>query len=846
MQRANKGTNAYVYGLDIGTRSIVGTVGYRQKDRFVVVAQQVKEHESRAMLDGQIHDIGAVSDMIREVTDLLESKVGEPLKQVCIAAAGRVLKTVTVHVDMDLEGEKTVSKEDIHMLNSYGVEKAYEIFQKDNDSEMKFYCVGYSIIHYYMNGYPMNNLESHKAKEISADMIATFLPDDVVDGLYKAVELAGLEVANLTLEPIAAIELAIPDMYRMLNIALIDVGAGTSDISITKDGSIIAYGMLPVAGDCLTEDIARHCLVDFQTAEQIKRGIEKEPIVEYKDIMGLPQKISKDEVLAVVEQDMEDMASQAAEKIKELNGNKPVSAVFVVGGGGKIDTYTDRVAKHLGIAPERCAVRGEEVMQKVDFMERDAARDSLMVTPIGICLNFYEQSNNFIFVTFNDKRVKLYDNNRLAIVDAAILAEFPNEDLFPKRGEALEFTLNGKPMTIRGGRGESATVLLNGDEADIHTAIRSNDVIKVIPSTAGDKAEMVVSKLPEYDGSLTIHVDGNDICVPKLASVNGELQSSYYQIQNGDQVELLNYYTVAQILEFMDIVPENIGHVMVNNEVRDLSAKVYDNFTVSLNIEEQGKSEANEEVEEIVEDFVEEVSQPVADVPKAEAVHAMIEQANDENYDPNASTDSGMSALEKAKADAEKLVVQSQYERAEAALAQMVQMAMSGATMPATAASDLRVTKSSKELYGSLQSNINRLKSGTSIVELRDEAIAEEAAQNAAIAPVPAPAVEPVVATVAEPAPEAVEDKPAEVHIPPMSTETVNGKVLQILNVLVNNELVTLKGKPDYIYVDVFEFIEFDLSRPQGKSVETLINGRKAQYTEPLQNGDKLEIFWKD
>ena len=850
MQKANKGTNAYVYGLDIGTRSIVGTVGYRQKDRFVVVAQEIKEHESRAMLDGQIHDIGAVSDMIREVTDSLESKVGESLKQVCIAAAGRVLKTVTVHVDMDLEGEKTVSKEDIHMLNSYGVEKAYEIFQKDNNSEMKFYCVGYSIIHYYMNGYPMNNLENHKAKEISADMIATFLPDDVVDGLYKAVELAGLEVANLTLEPIAAIELAIPDMYRMLNIALIDVGAGTSDISITKDGSIIAYGMLPVAGDCLTEDIARHCLVDFQTAEMIKRGIEHEPTVEYKDIMGLPQKITKDEVLSVVEQDMEDMASQAAEKIKELNGNKPVSAVFVVGGGGKIDTYTDRVAKHLGIAPERCAVRGEEVMQKVDFMERDATKDSLMVTPIGICLNFYEQSNNFIFVTFNDKRVKLYDNNRLAIVDAAILAEFPNEDLFPKRGEALEFTLNGKPMTIRGGRGESATVLLNGEEADIHAPIRSNDVIKVIPSTAGDKAEMVVSKLPEYDGSLTVHLDGNDICVPKLASVNGELQSSYYQIQNGDQVELLNYYTVAQILEFMDIVPDEIGHVMVNNEVRDLSAKVYDNFTVSLKIEQQGRSEdgtVEDEVEEIVE---EPIAEPVASMPKAAAVSAMIEQANDENYDPNADMDSGMSALEKAKADAEKLVTQSQYERAEEALAQMVQMAMSGAPMPTSAAADLHVTKSSKELYGSLQSNINRLKSGTSIVELRDEAIAEEKAAAAASAPVAeevskvnVPKPEPVAEPVAE-APKA--EEPKEIHVPPMSTETVNGKVMQILHVVVNNELVTLKGKPDYIYVDVFEFIEFDLSRPQGKMVETLINGRKAQYTEPLENGDKLEIFWKD
>lgn len=841
MQKANSGKGSYVYGLDIGTRSIVGTVGYRQKDRFVVVAQQIKEHESRAMLDGQIHDIGAVSDTIRVVTDLLEEKIGEPLKQVCIAAAGRVLKTVTVHADLDLESEKTITGEDIHVLDSYGIEKAYEVFQKENDSDMKFYCVGYSVMHYYMNGYPMNNLENHKAKEISADMIATFLPDDVVDGLYKAVELAGLEVANLTLEPIAAIELAIPEMYRMLNIALIDVGAGTSDISITKDGSIIAYGMLPVAGDCLTEDIARHCLVDFQTAEQIKRGIETQEVVEYKDIMGLPQKISKDEVLSVVADDLEDMAEQAADKIKELNGNKPVSAVFVVGGGGKIATYTDRVAKHLGIAPERCAVRGEEVMMKIDFMDRNSVKDSLMVTPIGICLNFYEQSNNFIFVTFNDKRVKLYDNNRLAIVDAAILAEFPNEDLFPKRGEPLEFELNGKPVTIRGSRGESATVLLNGNEADIHTAIRSNDVIKVIPSTAGEKAVMEVSKLPEYEGSLTIHLDGKDICVPKLASVNGQLQSAYYRIQDGDKVELLNYYTVLQVLEFMDIAAENIGQVMVNHEVVDLSAKVYDNFTVSLKIEEAANTVETETAEtEIAESGQENAAKQENIVAEQPEDTAMTEETA--QPEEKAGNLEGMSALEKAKADADRLVTQLQYERAEEALAQMIQSALNPAAVSADmqkqeAVEQIRVEKSSKELYGSLQNNINRLKSGTPITELRDEAIGK--------------AEQPMKMMQAESETKAEEEKkePEEAKtltVPPMSTENVDGKLLQILHVIVNDELVTLKGKPDYIYVDVFEFIQFDLSKPQGKSVETLINGRKAQYTEPLSNGDRLEIFWKD
>lgn len=112
-----------------------------------------------------------------------------------------------------------------------------------------------------------------------------------MDGLYAAVNQAGLEVANLTLEPIAAINVAIPESYRLLNIALVDIGAGTSDISITKDGSIIAYGMIPLAGDELTELIVQNYLVDFKTAEYIKLQSTTEEEITYKDIMLIEHKI---------------------------------------------------------------------------------------------------------------------------------------------------------------------------------------------------------------------------------------------------------------------------------------------------------------------------------------------------------------------------------------------------------------------------------------------------------------------------------------------------------------------------------------------------------------------------
>ena len=75
-------------------------------------------------------------------------------------------------------------------LVSMGVEQAFTQFQKENDSDVHFYCVGYSVVKYYINGMWMGQPEHHKAKTLGVDMIATFLPDDVVDGLYRAVELA--------------------------------------------------------------------------------------------------------------------------------------------------------------------------------------------------------------------------------------------------------------------------------------------------------------------------------------------------------------------------------------------------------------------------------------------------------------------------------------------------------------------------------------------------------------------------------------------------------------------------------------------------------------------------------
>lgn len=663
-----------VFGLDIGTRSIVGTVGYKEEDQFYVVAQIMKEHESRAMMDGQIHDISKVSETITYVKKALEQETNRIYRDVCIAAAGRVLQTITINVEEKYRSDHKITQDDLYGLNSLGVEKAYQEFEKENESDVKFYCVGYSVVQYYLNGYPINNLIDHKAKSISVDLIATFLPDDVVSGLYEAVDKANLHVANMTLEPIAAIQVAIPENYRTLNIAMVDIGAGTSDISITKDGSIISYGMIPFAGDAITKEISKYFLCDFETAERMKREASEKEEIPYTDIMGLKQTIKKEEIQTIVEPILKQLAEKIADKIKESNGSKSVSAVFIVGGGGTFVGFCDKLAEQLEILKERVALRSLDTIGNIHFLNENARMDSLFVTPVGICLNFYEQNNNFIYVTFNGDKIKLYDNGKLTVVDATMQAKYPKENLFPKRGPSLHISIDGKPRIIRGKAGEAPMFKVNGKEGDMNTVIHENDKIVIKKPKAGEAASMDINQLPEFQGTIQVKVSNKEILLPKFANVNGKLKSGFYSLEDQDKVEMLSYYTVKQILDFLDLSISKDHLFLVNNVQSDLNTPVYDKFS--------------------------------------------FEWVKKENYE-------------------EKLV----------------------------------------------ESKI-------------------------------------------------------------IKKENLSDKNEKEIVVMINKEVIKMIGKQKYIFVDVFDYIDFDLTKSKGRGIVTTVNGKVAEYMEEIHDNDDIKIYW--
>lgn len=579
MAETVKCPDQFVFGLDIGTRSLVGTIGYGDSKGFHVVAMDVMEHSTRAMLDGQVHDINVVGTEIKELKSKLEDKIGRKLTNVCIAAAGRVLRTINITTEISVDPEVKITSEDIFSLDSKGIELAHRQINEDSDG-VNYYCVGYTPVKYFLNGYEISNLEGHKGSEIKVILIATFLPEEVVDGLYSAVELAGLEVANLTLEPIAAMNVAIPEQYRLLNIALVDVGAGTSDICITKDGSIIAYGMIPCAGDEITEIIAKHYLVDFDTAEKIKIGAGKKAKIIFKDIMGTKTTVDPKEVNALISDVVKQITKDVADKIKELNGDKSVNAVFIVGGGGKIPAFAKELAKELDIPEARVALRGKEVLEDVEFAIDNIKKDSLYVTPVGICINYYNQRNNFISVTVNGNKIKLYDNSNLTVIDALMQSGYPNEQLFPRRGPSINYTLNNEARMIRGTSGEPAKILKNGKECTLTSKINKNDYIDVEESTFGKTVDTRLDEIREFNMAVSFNVNSNKITCPRFAYVNGKIESGSYIIKDGDAIVMEEFYTVEQLFSFMDISIED-KEIIVNNEIADKNTAVYPNFKVT-------------------------------------------------------------------------------------------------------------------------------------------------------------------------------------------------------------------------------------------------------------------------
>ncbi len=598
--RKSKDDSARIFALDIGTRSVIGIIGRLDGEVFRVELLESEEYTTRAVIDGQIENIDETAKVALKVKKRLEQQLGAPLKNVYVAAAGRVLRTAVSESTLALGGGQLITEREVDELEREAVRLAYESLSRDDDQH-DFFCVGYSIKGYTLDQYPFSNLIGHRGKEASVSMIVTFLPKEVVDSLYTTMSQIGLTVAGLTLEPIAAMNAIVPADLRKLNLALCDIGAGTSDIAICDKGSIKSYGVATVAGDEITEAIMQSCLVDFTTAEQIKKQLSPENhsgALSYENIMGITVECSVEEVVAGIIDAVDLLAKTIAEKILSANERVP-NAVFLVGGGSQTPGLKARLATALGIEEDRVAVGGKVHMKRMFVSERNISGPEF-ATPLGIAWTAAQRSSaGSLTVTINGKKLHLFNVWDSTVLGVLQTAGYRYAQIVGSNGRSVTFTLNGRRKTCYGGLPTVAEVLINDRQGSVTDTVKAGDVIQFTPSTPGaDAVVRAADLIPEGVGGEAFEMvyQNEPLTAGTVVLINGEKCEAGRLLANGDRAQVRSIYTVDDLRAFAQLGDETL--IFVNGELKTAEYKLKPGDRATAVLPADGERGATQEREE--------------------------------------------------------------------------------------------------------------------------------------------------------------------------------------------------------------------------------------------------------
>ena len=536
-----------IFALDIGTRSVIGVVADRDTEgKLHIIGTNREEHITRAMLDGQIHDVPQVAAIIEKVKAPLDEKFG-PLRTAAVAAAGRALYTMTAEAEIEVNGLVTAQQQ--QDLDFAGVQAAQKLLADSQtlDDPTRYYCVGYSTVRYLLDDIQLKSLIGQKGKKAKAVVIATFLPRQVIDSMQSALHAVSLEMRALTLEPIAAINVLIPPTMRHLNLVLVDIGAGTSDVAITKNGSVTAYGMVPLAGDEITEAISQKFLLDFNVAEKIKRQATQGENVTFTDILGMEYSLTPDEVIEPILPNVENLANAIVKQIIELNTDAP-QAVMLVGGGSLTPHLQKYVAEALNMPLSRVAVRHPDKVVDIEDLPEELQKPDA-VTPLGILQIASLNTLHFLTVHVNDMEYSLFNFRDLTVTDALLNAGISLKKYNGRPGLGLMVSLGGERKSFPGTMGSLAKITLDGEEASLDSIIRDGSHISIVPGKDGFTPEIYLGDLVTGGQEYTIYINGREKHLRQKVTVNGEESAPDRQLKDGDVIENREFKSLGEALQ---------------------------------------------------------------------------------------------------------------------------------------------------------------------------------------------------------------------------------------------------------------------------------------------------------
>ena len=324
-----------IVGLDIGTTKIACLVG-RKTDHGKIEILGIGKAPSLGVTRGVVSNIEKTVQSIRSAVEEAESKSGIEIKVVNVGIAGQHIKS--------LQHRGMITRDSIEE----------EISQKDvdelmEDMEKLVRMPGEEIIHVLPQEYIVDRQPGIKdpigmsGVQLEANFHIITGQMAAAKNIFKCVSKAGLEVAELVLEPLASSSAVISNEEKEAGVALVDIGGGTTDIAIFHDGIIRHTAVIPFGGNVITEDIKEGCTIMHRQAELLKTKFGAAVTQTNQDnevvcIPGLrgrdPKEISVMNLANIINARMSEILEHIYYEIKNSGFEKKLIGGIVVTGGG--------------------------------------------------------------------------------------------------------------------------------------------------------------------------------------------------------------------------------------------------------------------------------------------------------------------------------------------------------------------------------------------------------------------------------------------------------------------------------------------------------------------------------
>ena len=249
-----------IVGLDIGTSKVVAVVGEIDTDGTIDIVG-IGSHPSKGLKKGVVVNIESTVNAIQRAVEEAELMAGCQIHSVYVGIAGNHIRSMNSHGIVAIK-DREVERADIDRVIDAAQAVAIPADQK--------------ILHVLPQEYVIDNQGGIKEPlgmsgvRLEAKVHLVTCAETAAQNIEKCAQRCGLEVDAIVLEQLASSYSAITDDERDLGVCMVDIGGGTSDIAIFTEGSIRHTGVIPIAGDQVTSDIAMALRTPTQHAEEIK------------------------------------------------------------------------------------------------------------------------------------------------------------------------------------------------------------------------------------------------------------------------------------------------------------------------------------------------------------------------------------------------------------------------------------------------------------------------------------------------------------------------------------------------------------------------------------------------